>query len=85
MVSSQRNAPPWNGGSQAVYQRHIRFRRAGDNAFFQAADDFVNHRDHHAGDNLFIAEIALRLADVGQQAVDGSIFFFFGLPLLSSL
>lgn len=65
--------------AEAVYQRHIRFRRAGDNAFFRAADDFVNHRDHHAGDNLFIAEIALRLADFGQQAVDGSIFFFLRL------
>lgn len=65
--------------AQAVDQRHIRFCRSGDNALFQTADHFVDHRDHHAGDNLFLAEIALRLAHFCQQVVNDDIFFFLRL------
>ena len=43
--------------AQAVYQRHIRFGRAGDNAFFQTTHHFVDHRDHHAGDDLIVGEV----------------------------
>ena len=68
--------------AQTVYQRHIGFCRAGDNAFFQATHYFVDHRDHHAGDNLFIAEVAFRLADLCQQIVNGGIFFFLRLALV---
>ncbi len=64
--------------AQAVDQRHIRFRRSGDNAFLQTAHHFVDHRDHHAGDNLFFAEIALRLAHFCQQVAEAT------LPLQSS-
>lgn len=71
--------------AEAVHQRHIRFCRAGDNAFFEAAHHFVDHRDHHPGDDLVVSEVAFRLTDVGQQAIHRRIFFFFGLPLLSSL
>ncbi len=65
--------------AQAVDQRHIRFRRSGDNAFLQTAHHFVDHRDHHAGDNLFFAEIALRLAHFCQQVFNGGVFFFLRL------
>ena len=63
--------------AEAVHQRHIRFCRAGDNAFFEAAHHFVDHRDHHPGDDLVVSEVAFRLTDVGQQAIHRRIFFFF--------
>ena len=52
--------------AETIDQRHIGFRRAGDNALFKTTHHFVDHRDHHAGDNLFIAEITLRLAEFHQ-------------------
>ncbi len=39
----------------------------------------LDHWDHHAGDNLFLAKIALRLAHFCQQVVNDSVFFFLRL------
>lgn len=65
--------------AQAINQRHIGFCRGGDDALFETAHHFVDHGDHHAGDNLFIAEITLRLADFRQQAIDCGILFLLRL------
>lgn len=62
---------------QVVDQRYIRFRRSGDNVFFQIAYYFVDYRDYYAGDNFFFVEIAFRLVYFCQQVFNGGVFFFF--------